>query len=165
MPHRQNWCFGTSGDQGFRLIGDSQDQQGFGEDRIERIIVSCGAFVCILPFRDGVTEATADDKPYKYFLQEIDIATERGIPTIVIADPRVRRSDGPDDAWLHMPTTADALPAEVRTVLDELWDVWRPPIDPHFIFFALDLDSDAARAMSAERQLLELVNGTSDGRW
>ena len=61
-------------DQGFRLIGDARDQKGFGQgQRVERIIESCGAFVGILPFRD-VESASAIDRPYNYFLRELDIA-------------------------------------------------------------------------------------------
>ena len=62
-------------EQGFRLIGDARDQKGFGKGkRVERIIASCGAFVGVIPYR-GVEGASAADRPYNYFLSELDVAT------------------------------------------------------------------------------------------
>ena len=146
-------------EQGFRLIGDSRDQDGFGDDRVERIIESCGAFACILPFRDQISDASAAESPYKYFLREIDLAKRLGLPSVVIADPSVTRVDGPDEDWLRMSTQADDIPHEVSNKLDEMWDEWRPSSMPHYIFIALDLESPAAPSGSPERRLVELVTG------
>jgi hypothetical protein len=103
--------------QGFRLVGDARDQKGFGAgDRVERIIASCGAFVGIVPFRDTEV-ANASEKPYKYFIQEMDFAAARGLPSVIVADPRVRRTDGPDSDWLRMETESDKCPNDVSSVL------------------------------------------------
>jgi hypothetical protein len=37
--------------EGVRLIGDSKDQKGFRENRLESIITSCGGLIAILPDR------------------------------------------------------------------------------------------------------------------
>ena len=146
-------------DQGFRLIGDARDQKGFGAgDRVERIISSCGGFVGIIPFRD-VEEASAADGPYKYFLKELGLARSVGLPTIIIADPRVRRTDGPDDAWLPMETEASECADEVSAELTDLWNEWCQPPKPQYIFCAMDLESEAVRATGPVRHILERVTG------
>lgn len=145
--------------QGLRLIGDARDQKGFGSgNRVQKIIGSCGAFVGIIPFR-GVENANASEKPYKYFLQEIDFAALYGLPSVIIADPRVHRVDGSDSDWLRMPTESNECPQNVLSKLESLWDKWRAPINPHYIFYALDLESDSVRVTSAVRHLLERVTG------
>jgi hypothetical protein len=143
--------------QGLRLIGDSKDQKGFGTgDRVERIMSSCGAFVAIVPYRREET-AVAGEKPYKYFLQEIDFAAEHGLASIVVADPRVRRSDGKDQDWLRMDTNANTVPHGVQSAVDSLWDEWRPPRRPHYVFCAMDLHSEDTRLTGPIRQLIELI--------
>jgi len=146
-------------ERGFRLIGDAKDQKGFGQgERVERIIASCGAFVGIVPYR-GAEEASAADKPYKYFVREMDCAAAYGLPCTVIADPRVQRTDGPADGWLAMDTESDTCPGAVEAALDDLWDEWRPAPKPQYVFCALDLDSDAARRAGPIRHLIERVTG------
>ena len=146
-------------EQGFRLIGDARDQKGFGDgERVERIIASCGAFVGILPFR-GVESASATDRPYKYFVTEMDAAARLALPTVVVADPRVRRVDGSDAGWLPMETDATQCPSAVSLSLSALWEQWRVPPVPHYVFCAMDLDSAAARADGPVRHLIERVTG------
>jgi hypothetical protein len=146
-------------EQGFRLIGDAKDQKGFGAgDRVERIIASCGSFVGVVPYRgDGTASAT--EKTYKYFLREMDFAARLGLPSVVVADPRVRRTDGPDDGWLRMETGASECPAPVASALAALYEDWQEPPQPQYVFCALDLDSDAARAASPIRHLIERITG------
>lgn len=147
-------------DQGFRLIGDAQDQAGFGRgNRVERIIASCGAFIGVLPFR-AAESASADSSPYKYFLRELDLATQLGVPCVVVADPRLQRVDGTDADWLRMQTDADACPSEVASALQGLWDRWRDPPRPQYIFCAMDLDDAAAASpVGPLRHLIERVTG------
>lgn len=146
--------------QGFRLIGDAKDQKGFGVgDRVERIIASCGAFVAVIPYRGDSTYAVTGEHPYKYFLTEIDFAAQHGIPSVIIADPRVRHRDGLDQNWLRMDTAANECPDLVRVRLEALWEEARDPPRPHYIFCALDLDSDAAKATGPVRRLTERVTG------
>jgi hypothetical protein len=143
---------------GFRLIGDARDQQGFGSDRVERIIASCGAFVGIVPFR-GEVRANTDDKPYKYFLREMDFAAKLALPSVIIADPRVSRGDGLDQAWLRMDTNTTECPDLIASALEDLWEQWQLPPQPQYIFLATDLDSDAARAGGLIRHIIERITG------
>lgn len=145
--------------EGFRLIGDAKDQEGFGEgDRTERIIRSCGAFVGILPFRK-VASATATQKPYSYMLQEIDAASRFGLPTVVVADPRIHRADGSDAEWLRMDTDATDCPPDVSAALSRLWEDWQQPPAPQYVFCAMDLDSEMSRASGPIRHLVERITG------
>ncbi len=146
-------------DLGFRLIGDAKDQEGFGTgNRVERIIASCGAFVGIIPFR-GTEEAKADVDPYKYFIREMDWATQLGIPTVAVVDPRLKRVDGPDDHWLRMETDASECPKSVVSALDTLWDDWREPSKPQYVFCAMDLESSAVIPGGPIRHLIERITG------
>jgi hypothetical protein len=146
-------------DQGFRLIGDAKDQKGFGAgDRVERIIGSCGAFVGVVPFR-GVERANAAEQPYKYFLREMDAAARLELPSVVVADQRVRRVGAPDDSWLRMDTAATECPGVVVSAFERLYEEWRDPPAPQYVFCAMDLESDASRPSSAIRHLIERVTG------
>ncbi len=146
-------------DSGFRLIGDSKDQVGFGtNNRVERIISSCGALVSIIPYRD-CNIANSSDKPYRYFIQEIDFAVKLGIPCLVIADPKVTRSDGSDKDWFRMETGDTVCPVEIKEALKSLWAEWISPPSPKFIFCAMDLDNKAASLNGPIRNLIERVTG------
>jgi hypothetical protein len=145
--------------QGFRLIGDARDQKGFGSGRrVERIIASCGALVGILPYR-GVDEASAAQRPYNYFLRELDAAAQLDLPTVIVADPRIRRADGPDGTWLRMETLASECPPAVSGGLAALWEQWHEPPAPQYVFCAMDLDSDVAPTGSPVRHLIERITG------
>ena len=104
-------------EQGFRLIGDARDQKGFGNgQRVERIIASCGAFVGIIPFR-GVETACAGEKPYNYFLQEMDVAARLGLPSVIVSDPGICRVDGSDAAHNVASTSDSRSPASRRFLM------------------------------------------------
>jgi hypothetical protein len=143
---------------GFRLIGDSKDQKGFKKNRIESLVRSCGALVAVVPFRES-NVASATEKPYKYFISEIDIASSEGLPALVIADPRIRRSDGDDESWLRMDTNASECSSEISRKINDLWDAWGRPSQPHEIFFATELGTKSSEANSAARILMERVTG------
>mgnify|MGYP000002583825 CR=1 FL=1 len=146
-------------EQGFRLIGDSKDQKGFGSgDRVHQIISSCGALVSIIPYREEEI-ADSEKSPYKYFLREIDYAESLGLPVLVIADPRIKRSDASDKEWLRMETDSQLCPISVSCELEELWNLWVKPPTEQYVFCAMDLDSSAIRAMGPVRQLIERVTG------
>ncbi|MGA2405869.1 MAG: toll/interleukin-1 receptor domain-containing protein [Bacteroidales bacterium] len=145
--------------EGFRLIGDARDQKGFGKgDRVEDIILSCGAFVGIIPFR-GIELTPDDESPYKYFLREIDFATTHGIPSLIVVDPRIQRIDDKTSTWLPMETSATECPGSVAVAIKALWEDWDEPERPHYIFYALDLTSDAARPGGPIRHLIERITG------
>jgi hypothetical protein len=144
---------------GFRLIGDAKDQKGFKASRIQSIIESCGAFVGVIPYRENNDSASAKDKPYKHFLTELDLATAANLPTLVIADPQVRRTDGDDQNWLRMETAATECPDNVKNAINDLWDQWLQPPHPHYIFLAIDLAATSASRNSDLRGLVECITG------
>src|ERR1017187_2494942 len=88
----------------------AKDQKGFKGSRVQNIIESCGAFVGMIPNRHSIS-AFASENPYKYFLTELDFATKADLPTLAIADPRVRRSDGEDCNWIRMEPESSESPA------------------------------------------------------
>jgi len=145
-------------DAKFRLIGDSPTQRGYSGDRISAIVASCGAAIVVIPYR-GEEKARADVGACRYFLREHDLAVAAGLPTLVIADPRLRRDDGDDGDWLRLPTAAAACTQEVTAAIDALWHDWCPPPAPHKVFYATDLEAGAAKPGSDVRRLIELVTG------
>ncbi len=69
----------------YRLIGDASDQVTYNvDDRISRIMSSCGGFVGILPYRSSSRLLTSH-----YILDEIAQASQQGLPGLVIADSRI----------------------------------------------------------------------------
>lgn len=144
---------------GFRLIGDAKDQKGFKASRVQNIIESCGAFVGIIPYRDNNGSASASEKPYKYFLTELDVAIKANLPTLVIGDPRVHRIDGDDQNWLRMDTAASQCPNNVQNAINDLWEQWVLPPHPHYIFLATDLALISSRRNSDLRDLIERITG------
>jgi hypothetical protein len=144
---------------GFRLIGDAKDQKGFKTNRIQSIIESCGAFAGVVPYREDTASASANEKPYKYFLTELDIATRANVPALMIADARIHRTDGDDRSWLRMDTNAKACPTDVLHAIDSLWEAWISPPHGHHVFLATDLGSASAQPESDLRRLIERVTG------
>jgi hypothetical protein len=125
--------------EGFRLIGDSRTQEGFSANRIKEIIGSCGAFVCIIPFRGG-GDISADSDPYKYFVREINAANELGLPSCVFADPQLKGRNGYRSDWRDLDTNATELDAGNLSLIKSLNDRWQPPELPHYVFLATDLE-------------------------
>jgi TIR domain len=146
-------------ESGFRLIGDAKDQKGFKINRVQSIVESCGAFVGVIPYRDNNSSASASERPYKYFLSELDFAIKANLPTLVIADPQVHRIDGEDQTWLRMDTQASQCPSNVQNAINELWDRWVQPPHPHYIFLAIDLALTCSGRNSDLRELIERITG------
>lgn len=71
----------------YRIIGDAGNQSVYNEDdRIRKIMNTCGAFIGILPYR-GETNTSS------YILDEIRLAQECRLPGLLIADSRVEYLD------------------------------------------------------------------------
>jgi TIR domain len=144
---------------GIRLIGDSEDQETFGEgNRIERIISSCGAFISIIPFRDE-NIAKRGERPYKYFLEEIDFANKLGVPALVISDPRIKPSEKEANKWFELDMNSELISDELNVALENLFYDWKKPISPQYIFCAMDLDDESKKSASNFRSLIERVTG------
>jgi hypothetical protein len=58
-----------------------------------------------------------------------------------------------------MATDEAECPLDVVRSIQNLWGLWQKPSAPHYVFLALDLDSDAAAKRSPVRKLLERVTG------
>jgi hypothetical protein len=144
---------------GFRLIGDAKDQKGFKTNRVQSIIESCGAFVGVIPYRDNADSASANERPYKYFLTELDLAVKVNIPVVVVADPKIRRVDGEDKSWLRMDTLESQCPSHVQRAIEDLWEQWVHPPRPHYVFLATDLASSSAERNSTIREITERITG------
>ena len=144
--------------EGFRMVGDSKDQDGFKGDRLHQIMSSCGAFVSIIPHR-GAENATAGEPPYKNFLAEIKLAQELNLPMLVFADPRIKLVGGSDEAWIRVPTNSKEIAPEGERQLGSLFHSWRNPREPHFIFLATDLDGPTAAFDRDVRRLIETITG------
>jgi len=146
-------------EMGYRLVGDSEDHDAYGqENRVERIISSCGAFVSILPYRDA-TEARRDENPYKYLLKEIDYALSHNIPAVIISDPKILKINDEPNEWLSMETDASEISDKIISALENLAYEWKSPMNPQYIFCALDLDKEAKKATNYFRYLIERITG------
>jgi TIR domain len=144
--------------EGFRLIGDSKTQEGFSTNRIEEIIASCGALACVIPFR-GEDEISAESGPYKYFVREINKANDLGLVSHVFADPRLKSLNGHRSDWVELHTNSTKLDDGSLRLIKSLHDLWRPPVCPHYVFLATDLDSKVASYNSDLRRLIESITG------
>lgn len=144
---------------GFRLVGDSPDQQGFDKNtRVKDIISSCSGLIAILPDRGG-------GKTSKYMLQEIEIAAALNLPYIIVAEDTVqipealsekaievvlmKRSDLDDKANFNKMLT----PA-----ISNLKDQWQTPPNPHYIFYGTDFDESHKQRIKLIRRLIQRVS-------
>ena len=77
------------------MIGDYPNQDTTDEVRIKNIMGTCRGFIGVLTYRsyDKEDDAKKNRNTSKYFLREIDWATECGLPGILIADSQVN-TDG-----------------------------------------------------------------------
>ncbi len=137
---------------GFRLIGDSKDQPGFEKgNRVRSIISSCGGLVAILPHRgEGNTS--------KYMLEEIEIARDLHLPTLIIADPSIQLPDDLAGSVIHIQgneinNVSDVLHAGI----EDLKEIWKKPAHPHYIFFATDLNTENDQRNQVIRQIIQRV--------
>lgn len=141
---------------GFRLIGDSNDQESFykkdDQERIRSIISSCGGVVSILPDRG---QGTTSDP----IIKEIQIALDLKIPCLIITEPNV-----------HLPSQLDSLAirleAQLTKEVDEITlqrnvarlnDEWRKPSKPYYIFFATDFSTGNEKRNRFVKEHIQLV--------
>lgn len=147
--------------EGFRLIGDSKDRPSYSDNRIRDVMSTCGALIAILPWRDA-EEAWADDEPrgknpYRYFLREVDLAAEMGLPCCVIAPEGLHRVDGDDSAWLRLPKDTIEAPEAVRSALSLLYDDWVEPTSEDTVFFSTELETDRMLKDGTVRHLIQAI--------
>lgn len=130
-----------------QLIGDAQDQPSWVEARVDGIIEGCGAFVAILPYRPESPQRTS-----KYILQEWTLAEMRGLPCLVIADPRLELA--PDVMTRRgLVRSLDGLPEAAATFADD----WRSPSRSPHIFYATDFAGENQPLRHVVKELLEAI--------
>ena len=140
---------------GFRLIGDSTDHKIFDDDvRIPSIMSSCGAVVIIAPARGNETS--------KFIIQEIEIAKDKKIPYLLIADTENLISQDLVSCSMEQRVfkTLDVIenPNLRNDLVDVLRENYRDPIKPHFSFYASSLlkNSDINEYV---KRLMEQITG------
>ncbi len=155
---------------GWRPIGDSQDQKGFGAgDRVREIMRSCGALVAILSNRGGGLASP-------YIIKEMAMAQDLGLPTLIFRDPTVDLNlsivnartqlekskltfSGPEDAMSY--TLDDAFFGNaIRHVPHDLAERFRPPEHPHYAFLSYKFKRSEAEG-AVFQHAKQLITGVS----
>lgn len=141
-------------DAGLQLIGDAEDQPSWVEDRVAGAIEGCGAFAAILPHR-----LHSPCKTSKYVLREWELAATRGLPCLVVADPRV---DPPSEAagWPGLVQLTDASDLESHQIAERavaLAEDWRTPARFPYVFYATDFEVEDKSMRRIVEELVEAV--------
>jgi hypothetical protein len=141
-------------DAGLQLIGDAEDQPSWIEDRVADVIEGCGAFAAILPHRSYSAYKTS-----KYVLREWELAATRGLPCLVVADPRV---DPPSEAagWPGLVQLTDASDLESHQIAERavgLAEDWQTPARSPYVFYATDFETERKSMRRAVEELVESV--------
>lgn len=137
----------------YRLIGDAGDQSVYDENnRIGKIMDTCGAYVGILPYRK-------DSNTSPYILDEIKIAQEHGLPGILIADDRIEGIDEYTSIYKTLKVNPDdeSIKEKILDFISELKPVM--PKNPH-VFFATNLDKQRKTINGFIRNLSGYVTST-----
>lgn len=141
---------------GFRLIGDLEGQQVFyrkdAQERIKSIMLSCGAFVSILPDRGGVI--TSDP-----MLREIEIALQFKLPYLIVAEPTVKLPDDIDKLVLRLDinTAKESGFGNLQKNFQKLRDEWRTDVRRHYVFFATDFSSENNKRKTFIKEHIERI--------
>lgn len=157
---------------GFRLIGDSPDQDVFNkETRLREIMKSCGGFLAILPDRgNGLTS--------KYIFQEIELAQKLGLHTVLFAAENVvldkslaqAKADGKvgndfvikENSILRIPNDLGESFFEEPSCSNALYGMveeWRKPERLHYIFFAHGFETERKKVFECAQDIIQRVTG------
>lgn len=135
----------------YRLIGDASNNSVYDEDeRIRRIMNTCGAFVGILPYR-------GESNTSRYILDEIGKAQECGLPGLLFADSRVENLDVFSYPTLQIENTDSINDAALLNHINQL--TIKRPKTPH-VFFATNLDRKRQSINELIRNLSGVVTAT-----
>jgi hypothetical protein len=144
---------------GFRLVGDSPDQQGFDKNtRVKDIISSCSGLIAILPDRGG-------GKTSKYILQEIEIASVLNLPYVIVAEDTVTIPEVLSEKAIEVVLlTKSALDEkanfsnQLAPSISNLKDQWQTPPNPHYVFYGTDFDQKHQNRIKLIRRLIQRVS-------
>lgn len=135
----------------YRLIGDASNNSVYDEDeRIRRIMNTCGAFVGILPYR-------GESNTSRYILDEIGKAQECGLPGLLFADSRVENLEVFSYPTLQIENTDSINDAALLNHINQL--TIKRPKTPH-VFFATNLDRKRQSINELIRNLSGVVTAT-----
>lgn len=135
----------------YRIIGDAGNQSVYDEDdRIRRIMNTCGAYVGILPYRGEVNTS-------RYIMDEIRKAQECELPGLLIADSHVEDLENFTYPLLKIDNPNSIDDIVLLNHINKL-KVERPKT-PH-VFFATNLDRDRRTINECIRNLAGVVTAT-----
>lgn len=135
----------------FRLIGDAGNQTVYDEDdRIRRIMNTCGAYVGILPYR-------GESNTSRYIIDEINKAQECGLPGVLFADARVENLDEFTYPLLKIKNLDNIDETLILNHVNKL--TVKRPRTPH-VFFATNLDRRRLSINECIRNLSGVVTAT-----
>lgn len=136
----------------YRLIGDAADQENYDDnDRIRRIMNTCGGFVGILPYR-------GESNTSRYILDEVKKAERYGLPGLLIADVRINGLEQLSGYPIFKYEDVDGIDEEKLKDFINRLDIVRPKT-PH-VFYATNLDKDRKMINAYIRNLSGYVTAT-----
>lgn len=135
----------------YRIIGDASNNSVYDEDdRIRRIMKTCGAYVGILPYR-------GENNTSRYIVDEIYKAQELELPGILFADNRVENIDDFTYPLLKIDSIENVEDKLLLNHVNKL--VVKRPQTPH-VFFATNLDKRRQFINELIRNLAGVVTAT-----
>ena len=135
----------------YRVIGDATNNSVYDEDdRIRRIMNTCGAYVGVLPYR-------GESNTSRYILDEIRKAQECGLPGVLFADARVENLDDITYPLLKIENLESIDDTLLLNHINKL--TVKRPKTPH-VFFATNLDRRRQSINELIRNLAGVVTAT-----
>ncbi|MCI5490853.1 MAG: toll/interleukin-1 receptor domain-containing protein [Prevotellaceae bacterium] len=135
----------------YRIIGDASNNSVYDEDdRIRRIMNTCGAYVGILPYR-------GDSNTSRYILDEISKAQECDLLGVLFADSRVENLEDSNYPVLKIDNIESIDETLLLNHINKL--VVKRPKTPH-IFYATNLDRRRQSINELIRNLAGVVTAT-----
>ena len=135
----------------YRIIGDASNNSVYDEDdRIRRIMNTCGAYVGILPYR-------GESNTSRYILDEIRKAQECELPGVLFADARVENLEDFTYPLLKIENLDGIDDALLLNHINKL--TVKRPRTPH-VFFATNLDMERQFINELIRNLAGVVTAT-----
>lgn len=136
----------------YRLIGDASSQTSYDDDnRIRKIMNTCGAFVGILPHRGNGSTS-------RYILDEVKKAEQCGLKGIIIADSKVEDIEESTSFPILKVDNIDNINEEELKEFVNILSVSKPKT-PH-VFFATNLDKGRNEVNTLIRNISGCVTAT-----
>lgn len=135
----------------YRIIGDASNNSVYDEDdRIRRIMNTCGAYVGVLPYR-------GESNTSRYILDEIWKAQECGLPGVLFADSRVENLEVFDYPLMKIENLESIDETLLLNHINKL--TMKRPKTPH-VFFATNMDRRRQSINELIRNLAGVVTAT-----